>query len=164
MYRQSLSTCGKLYYTHPDAATLSHFDAVRQVACACLRETRERVHTTMPTDLDEYDAGGVNVLFAADLEGHQFRLTELAVYEAEEVREETQTDVPKFGNWMRAEDDEGPCWIVALGELVEELQAYEDPSHVTFECTKVQKRGDKQTDPYTVNLHPIDGDTSQQSL
>lgn len=118
----------------------------------------------MPTDLDDYDAGGIEVLFADDLQGSEFEVRELAVYEAEEVREETETEVPKFGNWLRCATEDGECWVVALGELVQELQAIESPLGVTFACTKCQKTGNKQTDPYTVNLDVIDGDPSQEAL
>mgnify|MGYP006928068156 CR=1 FL=1 len=40
----------------------------------------------MPTDLSEAQTGGVDLLFADDLQGTVFELRETAVYDAEEVR------------------------------------------------------------------------------
>jgi len=119
----------------------------------------------MPTDLSEHETGGIDVLFADDLPGTTFTLRELAVYEAEEVREETQTDVPKFGNWMPVTLDDGTeGWMVALGELVEELQQFENAKAVTCTVTRCEKTGTKQTDPYEVNVEIEDGDSQQTGL
>lgn len=118
----------------------------------------------MPTDLSEAQTGGVNLLFADDLQSTVFQLREAVVYEAEEVREEVDTDIPKFGKWMPVETDDGDGFIVALGELVEELQQYENPVGLTFEVTRCEKSGSKQTDPYEVNLEVEDGDPQQAGL
>lgn len=118
----------------------------------------------MPTNLDDYETGGTELLFADDLEGTQFTLRDLAVYEAEEVRSEVGGDVPKFGNWLPIETDDGEAWCVAVGELVEELKRYENPAAVTLEVTRCEKSGTGQTDPYEVNVESIDGDTRQAGL
>jgi len=120
---------------------------------------------TMPTDLSEHETGGVDVLFADDLQGTTFSLRESAVYEAEEVREEAGTDIPKFGNWMPVTLDDGTDgWMVALGELVEELQLLENAQSVECTVTRCQKSGDQQTDPYEVNVEIEEGDPKQSGL
>lgn len=119
----------------------------------------------MPVDLSDAETGGVNLLFADDLEGTEFELREEAVYSAEEVREETESDVPKFGKWLPVEtEQDGDSWAVAVGELVEELQRVGNPMAVTFEVTRCEKSGSEQTDPYEVNLEPVEGDAQQGGL
>jgi hypothetical protein len=118
----------------------------------------------MPTDLSEAQTGGVDLLFADDLTGTEFQLRESAVYGAEEVREEVDTDIPKFGDWLPATVDGNDAWLVALGELVEELQGYENPLSLTLEVTRCQKSGTDQTDPYEVNVEVVDGDPNQSGL
>lgn len=118
----------------------------------------------MPTDLSDHDIGSIDLLFADDLEGSTFSLREAAVYEAEEVRKEVEQDIPKFGNWMPVETDDGDAWVVALGELVEELQRFENPAAVTVVVTRCEKSGPEQTDPYEVNLEHEDGDLKQTGL
>lgn len=119
---------------------------------------------TMPIDLNEAQTGGVDLLFADDLRGTEFDLREAAVYEAEEVRNEVSGDIPKFGNWMPVTTDDGDGWIVALGELVEELQTYDNPVALTFEVTRCEKSGTEQTDPYEVNLEVVHGEPQQTGL
>jgi len=118
----------------------------------------------MPTDLSEAQTGGVDLLFADDLSSTEFQLREAVVYTAEEVREEMDTDIPKFGDWMPVETVDGEAFIVALGELVEELQQYENPSALEFEVTRCEKSGTEQTDPYEVNVEVVDGDPQQAGL
>lgn len=119
----------------------------------------------MPVDLQDAETGGVNLIFADDLQGTEFELREEAVYEAEEVREETESDVPKFGKWLPISTEaDGDSWAVAVGEFVEELQRIENPMAVTFGVTRCEKSGSEQTDPYEVNLETVDGDTKQAGL
>jgi len=118
----------------------------------------------MPTDLAEAETGGVNLFFADDLEGEQFDLQDASVYDAEEVRQEIGGDVPKFGRWMPVDHADGDGWIVALGELIEELQQFENPQAVTFTVTRCEKSGNEQADPYEVNVEADDGDPQQTGL
>jgi hypothetical protein len=118
----------------------------------------------MPTDLSDAETGGIDLLFADDLSGTVFELRESAVYEAEEVREDVDGDIPKFGRWLPVETEDGDGWAVALGELVEELQRVENPLDVTFEVTRCEKSGTADTDPYEVNVEVVDGDTKQTGL
>jgi hypothetical protein len=118
----------------------------------------------MPVDLSEAQTGGVDLLFADDLSGTEFELREASVYEAEEVREDVDGDIPKFGKWMPVTTSDGEGWVVALGELVEELQTYENPMGLKFSVTRCEKSGTEQTDPYEVNLEVEDGDPKQSGL
>lgn len=118
----------------------------------------------MPTNLEDAQTGGVDLLFADDLQGTEFELLEAAIYEAEEVRNDVNGDIPKFGNWMPVTIDDSDAWVVGLGELVEELQKYENPLEVTFSVTRCEKSGTEQTDPYEVNVEVVDGDLKQSGL
>jgi len=118
----------------------------------------------MPVDLKDAQTGGVDLLFADDLHGTEFELREEAVYTAEEVREKIDNDIPEFGKWMPVSTRNGDGWAVALGELVEELQSYENPSGVTYEITRCDKSGPRQTDPYEVNVEVLEGDLAQTGL
>lgn len=114
----------------------------------------------MPESLDDYDTSGTELWFADDLEGSTLLLTESAVYEAAEVRDETGADTPEFGNWLSVHeaDADGETtgttgWAVAVGELVEELQeAAGNPVEVPWTVTRCEKSGPEQTDPYEVNV------------
>ena len=119
---------------------------------------------TMPVDLSEAQTGGVDLLFADNVSGTVFELREASVYQAEEVREEIDGDIPKFGKWMPVTTANGDAWIVALGELVDELKTYDNPMGVTFDVTRCEKSGSQQTDPYEVNLEVVDGDLQQTGL
>ena len=65
---------------------------------------------------------------------------------------------------MPVSTEDGDAWGVALGEFVEELQSYENPMGLTYEVTRCEKSGSRQTDPYEVNLEVRDGDTNQTGL
>lgn len=118
----------------------------------------------MPTNLDDYDAGGTDLLFADDLYDTQFSVREPAVYEAEEVRADVGGDVPKFGNWIPVVTEDGDGWMVALGELVEEMQSYQNVASLELHITTCEKSGTKQTDSYSVETEIISGDDKQTGL
>lgn len=116
----------------------------------------------MPTDLNDVQTGGVSLLFADDLQGTVFRLREASAYEADEVTE--AGEVPEFGTWLPVETElEDEAWAVAVSELVEELQRYENPTTVELKVTRCEKSGASQTAPYEVNVEQVQ-DTSQRRL
>jgi hypothetical protein len=119
----------------------------------------------MPTKLSDADTGGETLLFADQLEDHDFRLDELAVYDAEEVREELDQDIPKFGRWLpaRIESQDERAWLVGLGELIEELQRFEDPTAGVYTVSRCEKSGSGEQDPYEVNVEPV-ADADQTGL
>lgn len=119
---------------------------------------------TMPVDLSDHSSGGPDLLFADDLSGTEFQLRQTAVYDAQEVREaESSDDMPRFGAWLPVRTEGRDAWMVALGELTDELKRYEDPTGTTFEVTRCEKSGTEQTDPYEVNLESV-SDTAQTGL
>lgn len=117
----------------------------------------------MPTDLSDAETGGPSLVFADDLQGTVFQLAEPKIYDADEVSDPGR--VPEFGEWIPAQDADGrEVWLVAVSELVEELQTVDAPGGDTFEITRCEKSGPKQTDPYEVNLETLaDGDQSRLS-
>jgi len=124
----------------------------------------------MPTDLSDVDTSGTELWFSDDVEGKTFILRELAVYEAAEVRDETDTEVPEFGRWFPVTvlDEDGEIdrngWLVAVGELIEELQDLApDPTAVEWQVTRMEKSGPEQTDPYEVNIEPEESPDDKQS-
>lgn len=105
-------------------------------------------------------------MFTEDLSGTVFIVAELAVYEAEEVREELGQDddgTPAFGRWIPAEIDGDIHWLAAPGELIEELQRIDPEVGDVIEVTRCVKSGDRQTDPYEVNLS-VKSDGQQTGL
>ena len=126
----------------------------------------------MPTDLSDVDTSGTELWFSDDAEAKTFILREPSVYEAAEVREEMETDVPEFGRWfpVTVQGDNGQPgrdgFLVAVGELIEELQQMKpDPTAVGWTVTRMEKSGPAQTDPYEVNLEAEESpDDKQLSL
>lgn len=114
-------------------------------------------------NLHEATTGGLNLLFTDELEGTAFRLTEAALYAAEEVRDELDSDVPEFGRWLSVETEDGEGYAVAPGELVEELQRLEAEAGEEFTITRCQKSGPKESDPYEVNAERL-SDEDQNRL
>lgn len=116
----------------------------------------------MPTNLADAKTGGSDLIFASDAEGTEFRLTEPAVYEAEEVRDEIGDDeTPAFGRWIPIETPDGDGWLNAVGELVEELQTFDAEEGDLFEVSRCEKSGGGETDPYEVNLVEVEPDQSR---
>lgn len=118
----------------------------------------------MPTDLSETTTGSIELFFGGEAEGETFYLRDAAVYDADEVRKEIDADYPSFGRWFPvhlADEDgqtHGSGWTTAVGELIEELQDAEvDPVEVPFTVTRCEKTGEKDTDPYEVNVEFHDG-------
>jgi hypothetical protein len=119
----------------------------------------------MPENLQSASTGANDLYFADDLEGTVFKLRENSVYSADEVSDEGQT--PEFGRWLPATVPEArngggttvkDVWLVAVGELIQELQRLDDPANVHLEVTRCEKSGPRQTDPYEVNVEPVDPD------
>ena len=110
----------------------------------------------MPEDIDEVNTGGDTLVFADELRGTVFRLRESAVYKAEEVQGQLGQDVPRFGRWLPATTkDAGECWLVGLGELIDELQAIQDPTAGYYEVTRCEKSGPADQDPYEINVEAV---------
>lgn len=116
----------------------------------------------MPQDLHEASTGGPSLVFAGDATGVRFRLREVSLYEAAEVADEIGNDPdegpPSFGRWLPVEVEDDDAWMVAPGEMVEELQRQEAEAGEKYEVTRCQKAGSQETDPYEVNLEELSDD------
>jgi len=106
-------------------------------------------------NLHEASTKSVQLRFAKELNGTIFRLEALALYSAEEVQEELETEIPEFGRWLKANDGE-ECFVAAPGELIQELQRIEVDVGDTVKVTRCEKSGRSDTDPYEVNVEPVD--------
>lgn len=124
----------------------------------------------MPTEIENTPTGAEGFIFPDELQGVSFLLVEDAVYTAYEVREElhdgsaidedheaaAEGQTPAYGRWLRADvtgrDDEQ--WIAAPGELIEELQTWDDPTGGRLMVSRCEKSGPAESDPYEVNVTP----------
>lgn len=119
----------------------------------------------MPEDLDDARTGASTLYFADDLPDLEFQLLEAVVYDAEEVRDITGDDNPQFGRWLSvAVGDDDECWLVAVGELIQELQHANASAGDRYKVTRCEKSGADETDPYEVNLEDLNKFKDQQSL
>lgn len=115
----------------------------------------------MPTDLSNASTGGTSLLFQDDAAGCRFRLKEAQIYDAEEVRDQLghgPDDPPAYGRWLSVEVESSDAWLVAPGEMVDELQRLGAASGEVFEVTRIEKSGTAETAPYEVNLEKLSDD------
>lgn len=116
----------------------------------------------MPIDIADASTGGASLVFPDEAAGCRFRLREASLYEAEEVRAELGHDdeqPPMFGRWLPVSIEDEDSWVLAPGEMVEELQRLEASNGELFEVTRIQKSGNGDTDPFEVNLERKSDDT-----
>lgn len=106
-------------------------------------------------NLHEAQTGGLNLLFPDELESIEFRLTDVTLLDADEVRDEIESDTPEFGRWIPVETEDGEGFASAPGELVEELQRLEAEAGEEFTVTRCQKSGNAESDPYEVNVERL---------
>lgn len=115
----------------------------------------------MAEDLMKADTGGTSLVFADDANGVRFRLREAVLYDASEVRGNLGAEAdgtPQYGRWLPVEIEGDDAWLLAPGELIEELQAVEAEDGELFEVTRCEKAGNGETDPWEVNLDRISDD------
>ena len=105
----------------------------------------------MPTDLSDSVSGSTELVFPDDVDG-TYRLRERSVYDAEEVREELNGDVPQYGDWLPVEDSGEKAWLVAPSELQAELLDQEIRVNELFRVDEMKKTGRGQSDPYRVSV------------
>lgn len=139
------------------------------VALSCEGQGAGVLRSTMPTNLHEAETGGPSLVFAGDASGVRFRLREVELYDAVEVRQELhgedaieddaeaheQGQPPAFGRWIPAEAEDEDIWMVVPGELLEELQRLEAEAGEIFEVTRIEKSGGHETDPFEVRLEKL---------
>jgi hypothetical protein len=117
----------------------------------------------MPQDLSESVTGSTELVFPDDANG-TYSLQERSVYDAEEVRLELETDIPKYGSWIPVEiletGDEG--WLAAPSKLRAALVDDEIRAGERFEIVTMQKLGTEQSDPYRVELRYPDREATPE--
>jgi len=105
----------------------------------------------MPEKLSE-SVMGVELVFPSDAASTVFQLSEDAVYGAEEVRDETGSDTPQYGKWLRVETNGQEAFLSAPAELRKELVDHGAEPGETYEVTRCEQSGPDPSDPYEVNV------------
>jgi len=107
----------------------------------------------MPEDLADSVSGSAELIFPDDADSRTYRLEELSVYEAEEVRNEIGSDdVPQYGSWIPVtEETDSRAWLNAPSQLRSQLVKDNVTAGERFKITKMVK-GTGQSDPYRVKV------------
>lgn len=107
----------------------------------------------MPEKLSESVSGSTELVFPDNAPGNEYRLRELAVYDAEEVRGEMDTDIPQYGSWLPVELENGDdAWLTAPSQLRSKLVDQDVSPGERFRIDSMQKEGRDPSDPYQVIL------------
>lgn len=108
----------------------------------------------MPEELHEARVGAEGLVFPGEVGKQTFELTDSGLYDAEEVQEALEQEYPEFGRWLQVQvpQEDGDVFMAAPGELVQELQELEAEPGETFRCTRCEKAGPRDSDPYEVNV------------
>jgi hypothetical protein len=108
----------------------------------------------MAEDLRDSVSGTVELVFPDDAAGKTYRLRELTVYDAEEVREDLDGDVPQYGRWLPVKEQEtgDDAWLTAPSRLRSALVENDVQTGETFGIGTMKQTGTGQTDPYLVEL------------
>jgi len=118
----------------------------------------------MPQDLADSVTGDVELIFPDDATGRTYRLQELSVYDADEVRdEEDLEEVPKFGSWIPVTVDGDEAWLNAPSQLRSELVDQNVEVGQPFTVDRLTKDGHQESDPYQAEIS-VTGDRSQDRL
>lgn len=96
------------------------------------------------------------LVFPDDASGKAFALQERSVYGPEEVRDELETDIPRYGKWVPVEiqtrtgTESG--FLAAPSELRKRLVEETVQEGETFRVETMTKDGPEDSDPYRVEL------------
>jgi hypothetical protein len=119
--------------------------------------------------LDESVTGSTELVFPDDTDGETYRLRELNVYGAEEVRDDIGGDVPQYGSWLPVTvlETGEEAWLTAPSRLRKVLVENDLDTGERFTIVKMTKPGTDQSNPYRVQVTFPDRETEpadQQSL
>lgn len=109
----------------------------------------------MPEKLSESVSGSTELVFPDSVTEKEYRLRELAVYDASEVRSEMDhdSDIPQYGSWMPVELRTGDdAWLVAPSQLRQKLVEQDARPSERFIITSMEKQGRDPSDPYQVEI------------
>jgi hypothetical protein len=116
----------------------------------------------MVEDLSDSVSGSTELVFPDDVTGTEtYRLQKRKVYDAEDVREELDSDVPQYGKWLPVELNGDEAWLVAPSELRSELVDQEIRTGERFTIDQMTKSGRGQSDPYEVSITLPDRQTAE---
>jgi hypothetical protein len=121
----------------------------------------------MVKKLSESVSGSTELVFPDDTGGETYSLTELSVFDAEEVREELETDIPQYGSWLPVTitetGEEG--YLSAPAALRKELLDASIRPAEQFRIVTMEKTGRDPSDPYRVELEfpERDAEVGQQT-
>ncbi len=104
----------------------------------------------MPQDLSQSVSGSTELVFPDDADKKTYSLRERSVYDAGEVRNEIEADIPQYGSWLPVTVDGDDAWLVAPSELRSELVNHEIQAGERFQVEKMVKSGRQESDPYSV--------------
>lgn len=118
----------------------------------------------MPDDLSESVSGSTELVFPDDADGSTYSLRERSVYDAEEVRDELEGDIPQYGSWLPVELEDGAeAWLTAPSQLRSVLVEDEIRTGERFRIETMKKRGMDQSDPYQVGVTYPDREQTPES-
>ena len=106
----------------------------------------------MPKDLAESVSGSTELVFPDDADGETYRLRERSVYDAEEVRDEIEAEIPEYGSWLPVELNGDEAFLSAPSQLRAILVEDEIRPGEAFRVETVRKTGRDQSDPYKVQV------------
>ncbi len=106
----------------------------------------------MPEDLSDAVTGSTELVFPDDADGQTYSLRERSVYDAGEVRDEMDADIPEYGSWLPVEVDGDQAWLVAPSDLLAKLDDQEINPGERFRIEKMIKSGREESDPYDVTV------------
>ena len=106
----------------------------------------------MPEDLSDSVSGSTELVFPDDADGQTYSLRERSVYDAGEVRDEIDADIPEYGSWLPVEIDGDQAWLVAPSDLRSELVDQEIRAGERFLVERMVKSGREESDPYEVTV------------
>jgi hypothetical protein len=119
----------------------------------------------MPEKLSETVSGSTELVFPDSVTDEEYRLRELAVYDAGEVRDEMEheTDIPQYGSWVPVELGNGDeAWLVAPSQLRKKLVERDVKPGERFLIASMEKQGRDPSDPYEVELILPERDTDDR--
>ena len=106
----------------------------------------------MPEDLSDSVSGSTELVFPDDSANKTYRLRERSVYDAEEVRDEIESDIPQYGSWLPVELDGDEAWLIAPSQLRAALVEGDVRASEAFRIERMEKEGLGQSAPYEVKI------------
>ena len=98
-------------------------------------------------------ASGASSLVFPDYSVGDYELVENIVYDAEEVRDDLDSEVPQYGDWVPVRNSYGDeMYLVAPSALLTELSKSGLDVGETFSITAMDKTGQDESDPYRVQV------------